>query len=390
MAEDYRVDGRILWRETAGSQPQWIDGPVYIEDGVFRRQSSRRAHVSIKGWAVPGLADVHCHIGLVSSGPASDEETRAQAARDLASGVTLVRDCGVPRDTSFLDSGVDEGAAVRPIVPTILRCGQHLARPKRYIRNFARELDSSADLPRAMVEECRRGSGWVKLVGDWIDRCDGAESTLQPLWDRQALIDGVQAVHENGGRVTVHTFSHRALDDLLEAGVDCLEHATGADSSHIDHIARTGIPVTPTLLQVDLFDSFAEAGGAKYPAYAAQMHEMFERREEHFARMWQQGVIFVPGTDSGGYQKHGSLPRELQQWLRFGASPAQVIDSATWRVRDFLGQPVIEEGAAADCVIYEDDPTAAPTSDNPLGGLKTLASPIAIFCKGMRVAAFDA
>ena len=58
------------------------------------------------------------------------------------------------------------------------RCGRHIARTKRYIRNFAHEIE-----PDQLVEyvrgEARAGDGWVKLVGDWIDRDVG---DLRPLW----------------------------------------------------------------------------------------------------------------------------------------------------------------------------------------------------------------
>lgn len=354
--------------------PTWTTDPVYIENGVFTRKPTAPTHKELNGWVLPGLTDVHCHIGIVSSGAADHDTTLTQARDDVRSGVTLVRDCGVPRDTTIVDQQIE--------APRIIRCGQHLVKPKRYIRNYGRELTSDSELPEAMVEEAHRGNGWVKLVGDWIDRSEGADSRLRPLWDGNALKDGVAAVHECGGRVTVHTFSHQALDDLIDAGVDCIEHATGADADHIAEIVARGIPVTPTVLQVDRFKDFAAAGAKKYPEYARQMQTMFDQRIDHFAQLWDAGVHFLPGTDAGGYQSHGVLPVELQQWLRFGAQPQQVIDSATWKVRDFLRQPVIEEGAPADCVIYADDPTRPTSSDNPLGGLATLTHPVAVIRAG--------
>lgn len=369
-----KLTGHTLWRDTPGSQPTWITDPVYIENGVFTRHPTATNHQEVSGWTLPGLTDVHCHIGIVSSGPADDKTTCAQARDDVRSGVTLVRDCGVPRDTTLVDHNAE--------APRIIRCGQHLAKPKRYIRNYGLELQSDSQLPQAMVDQAHRGSGWVKLVGDWIDRSEGADSRLRPLWDAQALADGVAAVHEVGGRVTVHTFSHQALDDLLAAGVDCLEHATGADSDHIAHIASAGIPVTPTVLQVDRFTDFAAAGARKYPMYSQQMQSMYDQRIDHFAALWDAGVQFLPGTDAGGYQSHGVLPVELQQWVRFGATPADVIASSTWKVRDFLGEPIIEQGAVADCVVYSDDPTVDVSSDRPLGGLDVLTNPVAVFRAG--------
>ena len=48
-----------------------------------------------------------------------------------------------------------------------------------------------------------RGDGWVKLVGDWIDRSTG---DLGPVWPDDVLKDAVARAHELGVRVAVHVF----------------------------------------------------------------------------------------------------------------------------------------------------------------------------------------
>src|SRR5699024_10484073 len=110
-------------------------------------------------------------------------------------GVLLVRDCGVPVDTRDLDT-------VRGL-PRIIRAGQHLARPKRYLRELGLALDDPESLPEAVEEQARAGDGWVKLVGDWIDRSVG---DLAPLWDPAVLADAIARAHALGARVTAHVF----------------------------------------------------------------------------------------------------------------------------------------------------------------------------------------
>ena len=51
-------------------------------------------------------------------------------------------------------------------------------------RGFAIELEDEWQLPEALAEQARRGDGWVKLVGDWIDRSAG---DLAPLWSDEVL-----------------------------------------------------------------------------------------------------------------------------------------------------------------------------------------------------------
>ena len=62
-----------------------------------------------------------------------------------------------------------------------------------------------------------RGTGWVKLVGDWLDR--GA-ADLAPTFPPEILAAAIDAEHTAGARVAVHTFSEAAVGALVRAGVD--------------------------------------------------------------------------------------------------------------------------------------------------------------------------
>jgi len=46
-----------------------------------------------------------------------------------------------------------------------------------------------------VATEARRGDGWIKLVGDWIDRSVG---DLVPLWSDDVLKAAIDAAHDNG------------------------------------------------------------------------------------------------------------------------------------------------------------------------------------------------
>lgn len=347
-----KISGSFMWREALAGEPAtWKTGDLYVHDGVVGL-SPRPFHTyrEFRGYVIPGLTDVHAHVG-VSMGGAVDRQTqREQALAQRDAGVLLIRDCGSPTDTHWIDEEND--------LPKIIRCGRHLARPKRYMRHYGLELENPSDLPAEVARQAKAGDGWVKIVGDWIDRSDGADSDLQPLWDRTVLREAVCAAHELGARVTVHTFAHKTIEPLLEAGVDCIEHGTGMDEAQTAEAARRGIPVTPTLMQIGRFGDFAEQAGPKYPVYAASMAAMHERNLEHQAGLAQAGVQLLPGTDAGGYQTHGSLPTELSRWRELGLTSGEILDLATWKVRDFLHAPVLSPDAPADLVVYEDDPRA--------------------------------
>ncbi|OKL53540.1 hypothetical protein BSZ39_09000 [Bowdeniella nasicola] len=361
MARVVALAGRVVLNSGEHVDRAWlVDGRLSLAD-PFDDPSDAAAGVvqELVGWFYPGLVDVHCHIGLGDAGPVDEETALAQGRADLAAGTLLVRDCGVQADTHWLDRHTD--------VPVIVRAGQHIARPKRYLRNLAVELDDPSQLPEEVARQARAGDGWVKIVADWIDRSAGADAVVAPLWDPAVLADAIAAAHEAGARVTAHTFSTEAIGALLDAGIDCLEHGSGMQDEHIAEAARRAIPVTPTLVQSDNFADFADAGGARFPAYAAQMRWLHERRFALLRRFLDAGVQILAGSYAGGSLAHGTLPRELGLWVDAGLDAHAALEFASWRARAYLasgpgsageraGRTGLVDGELADVVHYADDP----------------------------------
>lgn len=357
------LTGRLLWAESADAEPAWTEGAWRIEAGRIDRVEERSGDLA--GFAIPGFADSHAHIGIGARGPCGPEGQEAQARAQARTGVLAIRDCGSPVDTRWIDARAD--------LPRIARAGRHLARPKRYIRGLPVDLEDVSRLPEEVAAQAARSDGWVKIVGDWIDRSKGADSDLEPLWPREVLVDAVAAAHESGARVAVHSFARSTIDDLLEAGVDDIEHATGMDADQADEAARRGVLVTPTLLQVELFSEFAAQAGSKYPVYAATMTRMHETRHERFAMLRDLGVRLVMGTDSGGYQEHGTIGAEFALWEAAGVPRAELVDVASWRSRRDLGFEPLHPGASADLLVYSADPLDASVP---------LAEPDAVVLRG--------
>ncbi len=349
--------GEALWAQSPGEEPAWTRGAWRIVEGTLRRDDAASAEAAFEGVFVPGFADGHAHIGIGEDGPVGPQIQERQALAQAESGVLAIRDAGSPVDTRWIDARQD--------LPRLRRAGRHLARPKRYIRGLPLDLEDPAELPEAAAAQADASDGWVKIVGDWIDRSKGADSDLEPLWPPEILREAVAAVHERGARVLVHSFAHRTIDDLLDAGVDDIEHASGMDPDQAAEAAARGILVAPTLLQISLFDEFAAQAGRKYPVYAQTMLRMHAEREDHFAMLRDAGVRLIMGTDSGGYQEHGTIGRELAAWLEAGVPRAELLDIATWRTRKDLGFEALWEGASADLLCYSADPRESGALDEP-------------------------
>lgn len=334
------VRGRVLVGPDETVDELWVVGGKV----TFTRPSSTADTQTVEGYALPGLVDAHCHIGLGPDGAVDREETERQAVTDRDTGALLVRDAGQPGDTRWIDERDD--------LPKIIRAGRHIARTRRYLRNYAHEVEEH-ELVKHVRIEAHRGDGWVKLVGDWIDRDVG---DLAPSWSRQAVADAVAAAHEEGVRVTAHCFGEQSLRDLAAAGIDCIEHATGLQEDSIDTFAEQGIAIVPTLVNIAMFPVLAEPAKAKFPDYHRHMLDLYDRRFATVAAAHEAGVPIYVGTDSGGGLPHGLVAQEMAELRRAGMSVEQVLSAATWGARAWLGQPGLEEGADADLVVFDADP----------------------------------
>lgn len=308
------------------------------------------------GWILPGLVDAHCHVGLGEHGALDNlDDCVAQAEVERDAGALLLRDCGSPIDTRALADHDD--------LPEIIRAGRHLARPRRYQRGFAIELDDESALPDAVAEQARFGDGWVKLVGDWIDRDAG---DLAPLWSDDVLKAAIDAAHANGARVTAHVFSEDALPGLIRAGIDCIEHGTGLTDDTIDLMVEHGTALVPTLINVENFPGIAAGAGEKYPTYAQHMRDLYERTPARIAAAREAGVPIYAGTDAGSMVAHGRIADEIDALKGIGMSPTQALGAACWDAREWLGRPNLEHGAPANLVCFRDDPrTGAAVVNHP-------------------------
>lgn len=336
---------------------------LWVSEGVVRTEPVPDATtLTDGGWILPGLVDAHCHVGLDENGAVSPATQEEQALADRDAGALLLRDAGVASDTRWMDDRVD--------LPRIVRAGRHIARPRRYMRNYAVEIEPE-ELVAAVELQARRGDGWVKLVGDWIDRDAG---DLAPLWPREAVAAAIARAHELGARVTAHVFGPDALDDLLDAGIDCLEHGTGLSDTQITRMASAGVALVPTRMQIDNFPQYAESGQARYPAYAARMRDLHARADTTLASAFEAGVPIYAGTDAGGVMPHGLIAAEVAAMTRFGMSAYDAVAAGSWAAREWLGLPGgLADGAPADFTVYD---------DNPLADVRALATPRRIVLRG--------
>lgn len=357
MSDVLHLRGPVLVGPEEEVAEAWVVGGRL----TFDRPS--RVDAVLAGWVLPGLVDAHCHVGLGAHGEVPREVAEEQALTDRDAGTLLIRDAGQPGDTRWIDERED--------LPVVIRAGRHIARSRRYLRDFGVEIEPDA-LVATVQEQARRGDGWVKLVGDWIDRDLG---DLAPCWPLDALRPAIAAAHELGARVTAHCFGEDCLPDLLAAGIDCVEHATGLTPATTSACASAGVTVVPTLINIATFPQIAAPAAEKFPAYARHMLALHERRYAVVAAAFEAGIPVRAGTDAGGSLAHGRLAEEVAELHAAGLPRVAALDAACWGARSWLGRPALSEGAPADLVVYDADPR---------GDLAVLGHPRYVVLRGVR------
>jgi imidazolonepropionase-like amidohydrolase len=345
--------------------PVLPDGEVrdlYVVEGRVTYEQVASADLVAEGWIVPGLVDAHCHVGLDAHGGVPPEVQEEQALADRDAGALLLRDCGSASDTSWIHDRDD--------LPRLIRAGRHIARTRRYIRDYAHEVEPE-DLAAYVAREADVGDGWVKIVGDWIERDAG---DLTPSWPREALDAAMRVAHEHGARVTAHVFGAEALPDLIGSGIDCIEHGTGLSADLVDEMVARGVALVPTVKQLQNFPTYAAAGRERFPRYADHMTALFASRREVIGAAHEAGVAIYAGTDAGGVLPHGLIGEEVLELASYGLTPADALGAASWRARSWLGlDDNLAEGTTADFVVFDAD---------PLLDLTVLARPARIVLRG--------
>src|SRR5690349_9162202 len=191
------------------------------------------------GYLIPGLVDAHAHLSLHS--PADDQappeqRVRASARAQLDAGVLAVREPGSP-DYASQEIGPAIG------LPWTTTGGHLLAAPGRYFPALGREVTAD-ELPAAAAEEIAASGAWCKVIADFLAPGGAITTTFPP----DALAEAARVVHAAGGKITAHATCPEAIDAVLAAGFDAIEHGTLMGLDQVDQLVASGAVLVPTMM----------------------------------------------------------------------------------------------------------------------------------------------
>lgn len=319
-------------------------------------------------WLIPGLMNMHVHLGLKLPGAAGDSlvtETDPEEALRMAgnarlsllSGVTTLRLVGEDHGTDFaLRSAIDRGEVIGPRIKTagevIIPTGGH----------GSMEADGPYGFAHVVRKQIKSGADWIKIaISGGISDTHGSISAA-PMTDEEMSVL-IEVAHRNGIKVTAHNGSSEAARQALKFGIDGFEHGYHLDASILKDMKAKGVWLVPTIVvtQPGALEFYHKIGSP--PWYLERVRIT---GADHWAMLQNAirlGVNIALGTDQFPFEPNDGTTAtvaEAELYVKAGMTPLQALQSATTQAAKMLAMDAdvgsISVGKYADIVALDADP----------------------------------
>ena len=327
---------------------------------------------------LPGLIDAHAHLLIKTDDYQVDHLRRSSgykalrglhvAQEMLRSGWTSVRVLG---DADVFYAHLDVRTAIREgmfVGPRLTGAGHYLSitggggdlnflAPEHRVAADGLVVDGVEDLRKAVREEIKHGSDWIKVLASGAMMSAGNDPN-RAHYSPAELAAIVDEASRLGVPVAAHAHSAAGVRAAVVAGARTIEHGTFIDDEGIALMKEKGVYLVPTLYVGDYYLNEQPDSAAQ-----AKMNELTRKyRAQHMAAVGKAirtGVKVGVGTDYVGFPVRQGV-RELSLLVEAGMTPMQAIQSATRVNSELLGWQdelgTIEPGKLADIIAVPGDP----------------------------------
>ncbi len=321
-------------------------------------------------WVMPGLMDMHVHLGLALPGNGAlmakvedDMDLTMRAYRNaldsLEAGVTYLRTVG---DARFVDLHIKQAINKGILKGPRLFCAGHIViiTGGHGTGRGAREADGPEGFRQAVREQLRAGADTIKLA-----ITGGIAGEHEAITDSQAtyaeMEAAAQAAHSAGKRITAHAGSAQAITQGIQAGLDCIEHGYFLDGWTVELMAKRNTYLVPTLSVSRAPEYMRERGCPQWMIDKAL--KAGEGHMESYQMALSAGLPIAMGTDmlpAEDYDGTLAVYREMEWMVQGGMSNHRALLSATAKaaelcqVQDQLGS--VTAGKLADLIAMPESP----------------------------------
>ena len=316
------------------------------------------------GYVLPGLWDVHAHLGdlipdpkhLLENESPVDYAIRAgrNAMDSLRAGVTGIRVLGEDHFADIawkhaFDAGVFVG-------PRLFVCGKAMCITGGHGHGTLgiREVDGPYEMRTAVRENLKHGVDQIKLMVT-----GGIMTAGEGMQESQFLLDEIQAAtevaHQRGKKVCVHAWGTEGIKTAIRGGVDSVEHGL-LDDEAVEMIVEHDVFYVPTIHVTQDRKRILECGMPDFMVEKALGSA--EAHLEGFQKALKAGVKIACGADSSPVADFALS--EIEHLVRAGMGEMETLIAATRTsaelcgVADRLG--TVEKGKLADLIVLSADP----------------------------------
>ncbi len=332
------------------------------------------------GTLMPGFIEMHTHIHCSAQ---TDAYTHIMTESDetfimrgvgavraaLGSGVTTMRDLGSRNQVIMpIKAAVSQGIIPGP---RIIAAGTPITTTGGHCNMFGTEADTAEQVVTAIRNQFKLGADCIKIMSTGGGFTPGT-NVRAPQYPVETLRAAVEDAERLGLRVASHCHAAAGVRNCVDAGIHNLIHCSWLaederdmydyDTDYADMIAEKGLYVDPTLALGRLNNLRGNR-----PQGSGAMGDP-SRRFEILRDMWDRGVKFVTGMDSGmtnaNFDDFAHIPQVMVEEM--GITPMEAIVCSTQTSAECLGLEdeigTLEAGKSADVLIINGDPSTDITA----------------------------
>lgn len=333
-------------------------------------------------WLIPGLMNMHVHLGLILPGIQMIEhanESDAQLAlrmaenaqKSLLSGVTTVRTTGDLHHADIaLARAISRGAQPGP---RIISSGEIIAITGGHGAFGEVANDGPDEMRKATRREINAGARWIKIAITGGIATPGG-GVAQGLMTPDEIASVVQIAKRNDVKVTAHSGSPNATREAVELGVSGIEHGYFLDRPVLKLMKQRGVWFVPTILvsQPATFEFFQRIGAPAW--YMARVREVGKDHWLALKTAIEEGVNIAVGSDQFPFEPNDGTTatiRETEYYAQAGMTNFQALQAATIQPARMIGMESqlgsLTSGKFADIVAVDGNPLEGISALRKLG-----------------------